>query len=42
MKFHTYNDIENSYRTKTVNDIVDMGLAAKDVDWCATEKVHRM
>lgn len=40
IKFRTYNDIENSYRTKTVNDIVDMGLAAKEVEWCVTEKVH--
>ncbi len=40
LKFRTYNDIENSYRTKTVNDIVDMGLAAKEIEWCVTEKVH--
>jgi Rnl2 family RNA ligase len=40
MKFKSYTEIENSYRTKTIDLIVEMGLSANTVEWCVTEKAH--
>ena len=38
--FHEYSSIENSYRTKTVNMIVDMGLSQVLTEWVVTCKIH--
>lgn len=37
-KFVSYSDIENSYREKTINEIVSLGFS--DGLWSVTEKVH--
>ena len=38
MEFKRYNDIENSYRSKTINEIYDLGYDKQE--WVVTEKVH--
>jgi Rnl2 family RNA ligase len=38
VKFSSYSNIENAYRLKFVNDIIENGLAYGD--WCVTEKIH--
>jgi Rnl2 family RNA ligase len=40
MDFVKYSSIENSYRTKTINEIKENGLNGEDFEWVVTEKVH--
>jgi len=40
MEFTKYSTIENSYREKEINKIIENGFASKDIEWVVTEKVH--
>lgn len=40
MIFKKYRSMENSYRTKFMNKIIEQGFTSNTVLWVATEKVH--
>jgi len=39
MKFTKYSSIENTYREKEINKIIENGFADKNIEWVVTEKV---
>jgi len=40
MKFTKYSNIENSYREKEIQRIIESGFASEDIVWVVTEKIH--
>lgn len=38
MEFKKYSSLENTYRTKTIDKVIESGLSGGD--WVVTEKVH--